>query len=332
MMRIAANSWWALGVLILSGIGVLSLGIGAIDVPVLDVFRALLDPNHAMHVVVGQIRIPRLFAGLLIGSGLGLAGAAMQAIFRNPLADPGLIGVSSGAALGAVLAIVVLPGMLHPSTLSTMAALGGLLATWVVWRAAHVQGLSDSATLVLAGVAVNAFAGAAIGLMTFISNDAQLRNLTVWMLGSLAGISWTQLTILAPTTVLCGLGIWLKSRQIDAYTLGDEESTTLGLNVKVLRRQVVTLSAVLIAVGVSFTGIIGFIGLVVPHLVRFLVGPRHAVLLPGSAMVGAGLLTLSDLFSRTIALPMELPIGVVTSVLGAPFFLFLLRRRIGGGH
>ena len=330
MMSMRRHMWWSLGLILLGLIGLVSMSVGAMGSSLSAAIVALMDPENSLHPVLMHVRLPRILGGLVIGAGLGVAGAAMQAIFRNSLADPGLVGVSSGAALGAVLAIVVLPGLLHPATLSTLAAFGGLLATWAVWGAAHVRGASDSATLVLAGVAINAFAGAAIGLLTFVSNEAQLRNLTVWMLGSLAGLTWAQLALLIPVTLVCAFGIWWHSRLIDAYVLGDEESATLGINVRDLRRRVIALSAVLVAVGVSFTGIIGFVGLVVPHLVRMLSGPRHSGLLIGSAIMGAGLLMLSDLFSRSVAVPMELPIGVVTSAIGAPFFLYLLRRRLHG--
>lgn len=324
---------------------ILSIGWGAIEIPPLEVAAILLDavgiPIGAEiaprdHSVVLAIRLPRALLGLAVGAGLAIAGAAMQGLFRNPLADPGLIGVSTGAALGAV-AVIVLGGALaggldptlRPFFLPLAAFAGGLLVTLIVQRIATRDGVIDIATMLLAGIAINALAGALLGIFTFISDDQQLRELTFWMMGSLAAITWTSLLpaiglILLPTLLLPRL-----ARALNAMLLGEAEAHYLGFDVDRTKRMVIILTALITGAAVAVSGVIGFVGLVTPHLVRLAIGPDHRYLLPASALLGGCLLLLADMAARTVVLPAELPIGIVTACFGGPFFLWLLARRRG---
>jgi iron complex transport system permease protein len=299
---------------------------------------APLPAEHAQDAaVLGVVRAPRVLMATLIGAGLGAAGAAMQGLFRNPLADPGLIGVSAGAALAAVAAIVLgsslfgaASGVLGLWLLPVAAFTGGLGATLLMARLGTVDGVTAVATLLLAGVAVNALAGALTGLLIFMADDREVRDITFWTLGSLAGSRWAQLPVVVllvglPTLALCAL-----ARPLNALLLGEAEAFHLGMRVEAVKRLAVVLAAVAVAAGVAFTGLIGFVGLVVPHLVRLGFGADHRVVLPGAALLGAALLVLADLAARSLATPAELPVGVVTALLGAPFFLWLLRRRASG--
>jgi iron complex transport system permease protein len=303
-----------------------------------EAFRfAPLPLEHARDAaVLGVVRAPRVLMAALVGAGLGAAGAAMQGLFRNPLADPGLIGVSSGAALAAVAAIVLggsvfgaAAGLLGLWMLPLAAFIGGLGATALMARLGSVGGVTSVATLLLAGVAVNALAGALTGMLIFMADDRQVRDITFWTLGSVAGARWAQLPVVAllvglPTIALCAL-----ARPLNALLLGEAEAFHLGTRVEVVKRIAVVLAAIAVAAGVAFTGLIGFVGLVVPHLVRLAFGADHRLVLPGAALLGAALLVLADLLARSLAAPAELPVGVVTALLGAPFFLWLLRRRGG---
>ncbi|NKC29986.1 FecCD family ABC transporter permease [Falsiroseomonas selenitidurans] len=286
--------------------------------------------------ILGVIRAPRVLLAALVGAGLGAAGAAMQGLFRNPLADPGLIGVSAGAALAAVAAIVfgaglfgLAAGALGLWLLPAAAFLGGLGATLLMARLGTIGGVTGVATLLLAGVAVNALAGALTGLLVFTADDRQVRDITFWTLGSLAGARWAQVPVAAALIGLPVLGLVALARPLDALLLGEAEAFHLGQRVEVVKRVAVSLAAIAVAAGVAFTGLIGFVGLVVPHLLRLGFGASHRLVLPGSALLGAALLVLADLAARSLAAPAELPVGVVTALIGAPFFLWLLRRRAG---
>ena len=334
-----------LGVALLAAAMLAGVLLGPAHVSAAGLWATILDalgiaPLPAEHArdaaVLGVIRAPRVLMAALVGAGLGAAGAAMQGLFRNPLADPGLIGVSGGAALAAVGAIV-LSGSLFGAAAGVMglwllpaaAFVGGLGATALMARLGTVQGVAGVATLLLAGVAVNALAGALTGLLVFMADDRQVRDITFWTLGSLAGSRWAQLPVVAvlvglPTLALCAL-----ARPLNALLLGEAEAFHLGIRVEVVKRVALVLAAVAVAAGVAFTGLIGFVGLVVPHLVRLGFGADHRLVMPGAALLGGTLLVLADLLARSLAAPAELPVGVVTALLGAPFFLWLLRSRAG---
>ncbi|MFJ3484708.1 FecCD family ABC transporter permease [Pseudomonas sp. NPDC090202] len=319
----------------------LSLALGPVSLPLLDTLRAgarlLGFPVSGVNLqqaelILGQIRVPRTLLGLAVGAVLALSGVAMQGLFRNPLADPGLVGVSSGAALGAAVAIVAgsslggIPEAIEPYLLSICAFAGGLTVTAIVYRLGRRDGQTSVAIMLLAGVAMTALAGSIIGLFTYLADDATLRTLTFWNLGTLNGASYARLW---PLLVVCVLVIfWLpkRAKALNALLLGESEARHLGIEVEQLKRELVLCIALGVGAAVAAAGLIGFVGLIVPHLVRLLAGPDHRVVLPASALAGASLLLFADVFARLVLAPAELPIGIVTAFLGAPFFLFLLVR------
>ncbi len=332
----------ALALLILAGIGT-----GAVSLSPGQVLAVLAQPlgitlpwdfDVQQQAVVLAIRLPRVILAGLIGAVLAMAGAAMQGLFRNPLADPGLVGVSGGAALATVAAIVGvsrLPGsaadwLSSPFVLPLAAFGGGLATVLVVWRLARRDGRTDVATLLLAGIAVNALTGALIGLLTFTATDAQLRSITFWSLGSLGGATWPVVAGVTPFLAVALVLLPTLARPLNTLLLGEVEATHLGIDVESAKRSVVVLVALAVGAAVSASGIIGFIALVVPHLLRLAAGPDHRRLLPDAALLGAGLLLGADLIARTLASPAELPIGTITAALGAPFFLWLLRGQLRG--
>lgn len=323
----------------------LALGSGAVPVPLgalVSIASSLVSGDALDGVperVFVAIRLPRALMAVLTGAGLGAAGAAMQGLFRNPLADPGLMGVTAGASLAAALMIVLVgdldlgasPGAFRLFLLPCAAFLGALGATLLIWSFARRGGAVRLTTLLLAGIAVNTVAFAGVGFLTSIASDVQLRQLTSWNLGSLNGATWGGVSASAPFVLACVLGLPRMGRALNALALGEEDAGYLGVDVERTKRVVLVLVALGAGATVAFTGTIGFIGLVVPHLVRLAVGPDQRTLLPCSALLGAILLTLADTFSRVLTAPSELPVGVVTALLGAPFFLWLLRaaRRSG---
>lgn len=285
-------------------------------------------------IVVLDIRLPRTLLAMLVGASLALAGAVLQGIFRNPLADPGLVGVSPGAALAAVIWIVFgafAAPYLHTIALAYALPLaafaGGLITTLLLHRVATHDGRTSVANLLFAGIALGALAAAGTGLVVFIASDQQLREFTFWTLGSLGGATWVKTALVLPfAAVLFAGSLWL-ARGLDALALGEAEAFHVGVNVEALKRVAIVIVAAGVGAAVAVSGVIGFVGLIVPHLLRLSAGPAHKQLLIGSALLGAALLTASDVFARTIASPAELPLGVVTALLGAPFFIWLLRQQ-----
>ena len=319
----------------------LSLALGPVSLPLLDTLRAALrligvpingDGLEQAELILGQIRLPRTLLGLAVGGVLALSGVAMQGLFRNPLADPGLVGVSSGASLGAAIAIVGgsafggLPDAFGPYLLSLCAFLGGLGVTALVYRLGRRNGQTSVAVMLLAGIALTALAGSTVGLFTYLADDATLRTLTFWNLGSLNGASYARLWPLLFVTVAVSLWLPRRASALNALLLGESEANHLGVNVEGLKRELVFCTALGVGAAVAAAGMIGFVGLVVPHLVRLLAGPDHRVLLPASVLAGAALLLFADLIARLALAPAEMPIGIVTAFLGAPFFLYLLLR------
>lgn len=319
----------------------LSLALGPVSLPLLDTLRAALrliglpiapDGLEQAELILGQIRLPRTLLGLAVGGVLALSGVAMQGLFRNPLADPGLVGVSGGAALGAAVAIVGgsafggLPESFGPYLLSLCAFLGGLAVTALVYRLGRRNGRTDVATMLLSGLALTALAGSIVGLFTYLADDATLRTLTFWNLGSLNGASYSRLWPLL--LISFGVALWLprRAKALNALLLGESEAGHLGIDVERLKRELVLCTALGVGAAVAAAGMIGFVGLVVPHLVRLLSGPDHRVLLPASLLAGASLLLFADLVARLALAPAELPIGIVTAMIGAPVFLYLLLR------
>jgi len=280
-----------------------------------------------------QVRFPRVVLAVLVGAALGIAGALMQGVFGNPLAEPGVIGVSSGAAVGAAAAVVTGVTVLGGWTLAGAAFVGGLLTTFIVYALSRSGGRTEVVTLVLTGIAVNAAAGAVIGLLMFFTDDDGVRAIAFWNLGSLAQATWPSVAVVAPCLAV-GLGAATAfARRLDLLALGERSARHLGVDVERMRLSLIVVTALLTAGAVAFTGIISFVGLVVPHLIRMVAGPGHRVLLPASALGGALVLVAADLAARTAIDYQELPLGVLTSVVGGPAFFWLLRRtrsRAGG--
>jgi len=272
------------------------------------------------------VRFPRIVMAVAVGAALATAGAVMQAVFGNPLAEPGVVGVSSGAAFGAAIAIAFGGALLGGWTVAVGAFLGGFLATLVVYITARSGGRTEVVTLLLTGVAVTAFAGAGLSFVLFASSNASREQIIFWQLGSLNGSRWADVlivTIVAIPAVAATLGL---SRRYDLLALGERTAQHLGVRVEILRIVSITIVALLTGVAVAFVGIIAFVGLVIPHVIRMAIGPSHRWLLTGSLIGGAALLVWADLVARTIIPSADLPIGLLTSLIGGPFFYWLIRR------
>lgn len=278
------------------------------------------------------VRFPRILMAMAVGAALAVGGALMQAIFGNPLAEPGVVGVSSGAALGASVAIVF--GIQFAgSGVAALAFVGGLLATLLVYAVARVGGRTEVVTLLLTGIAINAFAQAGLAFVLFLADTASREQIVFWQLGSLAGSVWSELAVVAPLLVLGTVVAWVLARQLDVLALGERNARQLGVDVEGLRIIVIVVVALLTAAAVAFAGIIAFVGLVVPHIVRMALGPAHRALIVVSLIGGAALLVWADLLTRTLVSGADLPIGMLTALVGGPFFFGLLyqqRRKSGG--
>ena len=310
--------------------------VGAYAIKPLDVLRVILSvsdqPQH--EAVLWSIRFPRVILAAFLGAGLAVSGAMLQGLFRNPLADPGLIGVTSGAALTAAFTIVLgatlLPGLtqlLGPFTLPLSAFLGSVITTVLIHRLATSNGSTSLAVMLLSGIAVNAVVGAGIGVMTYIATDQQLRTLSFWSLGSLGGANWTSISIVAPCVLMALAFGCRKAPELNLMLLGEAEAAHTGVSSQSLKSWIILLSALAVGALVAFCGMVGFIGLVAPHCIRLIYGPDHRVLLPASALVGAVLVIIADSVARTAFAPAEMPLGILTALLGAPFFLVLLMRQ-----
>ncbi|MBW3128499.1 FecCD family ABC transporter permease [Hymenobacter profundi] len=321
---------------------VISVGAGAMRIAptaLLGIFLAKLGMSTTLgfepqqEAVLWAIRLPRACLGVLVGASLGLAGAAMQGLFRNPLADPGLIGVSAGASLAAVATIVLQATLFQTAgewlglyLLPVAAFVGACGTTLVVYQLSKEGGRAVVSTMLLAGIAINALAGALTGLLTYVATDAQLRSITFWGLGSLGGASWPIILSILPFLVVPLLWLPRLGKQLNLLALGEGPAAHLGLPVASLKRQLIVLSTLAVGTSVAVAGAIGFLGLVVPHLVRLVAGPDHRGVLLGSALGGAAVLTLADTLARTVAAPTELPIGILTALLGTPAFIVILLR------
>lgn len=317
-----------------------SIMTGAADASLGNLFRWLTGTETAEQalslrdrIIILDIRLPRAVLGLLVGAALAVSGAVMQGLFRNPLADPGLVGVSSGASLGAVLIIVLGTSLFGPVfalfgfyTLPVAAFFGGLCTTLLLYRIATRSGQTSVATMLLAGIALAALAGAITGVLIFVADDQQLRDLTFWGLGSLAGASWTKVLAAAPIIILSLMVVPFLSRGLNALTLGEAAAFHMGVPVQRLKNVAIVSVAAATGASVAVSGGIGFVGIVVPHVLRLVIGPDHRFLLPASALLGGTLLIFADMIARTIVPPAELPIGIITAFAGAPFFLWILLR------
>ncbi|UDL95546.1 iron ABC transporter permease [Lichenihabitans sp. PAMC28606] len=329
--------------LLLAGTAIASVGLGAVTISpsrILMVLRAALTRDPALDaahdgLILLDIRIPRTLLGFLVGAALAMSGALLQGLFRNPLADPGLIGVSAGAALAAAAAIVLgdrwIPGLLDGPwavvVLPLAAFGGGLAATSILYGLATRDGRTSVALLLLAGVALGALAGAATGLLVYLSDDRQLRDLTFWSLGSLGGATWGKVATAAMLILPVLVIVPFLARSLNALALGEADAYYLGVPVQRTKRIMIGLVALAVGSSVALAGPIAFIGIVVPHLLRLTAGADHRIVLPASALLGGSLLVGADILARTLAAPAEVPIGILTAAIGAPFFLWLLLTR-----
>ncbi|ADP12484.1 Hemin transport system permease protein [Erwinia sp. Ejp617] len=280
-----------------------------------------------------SIRLPRVLLAMLVGGALALSGCVMQGLFRNPLADPGLLGISSGAALAVAISIVIplsLPGALMLYLPLLAAFIGSLAMTLIIFMLSR-KGASALSRLLLVGIAINALCGAAVGVLSWLSNDQQLRQLSLWGMGSLSQAQWPTVLTCASVVLPCMFLVQRLAQRLNLLQLGDEDAHYLGVDVARTQRYLLVLSALLVASAVAVSGVIGFIGLVVPHLMRFCLGGDHRWLLPSSLLSGAILLLLADTLARTLVAPAEMPVGLLTSLIGGPCFLWLILRQ-GGSH
>lgn len=294
-------------------------------------FTDTLDTNITYNIVM-NIRFPRVLMALMVGAALAISGASLQGICRNPLADPGLLGISGGAAVGAVVVILFASKLSFlafagPYLIPLAAFIGAALATFTVYQLAQVDGEIQIPTFLLAGVAINALSGAMIGGLSYIADDQALRLMTFWMMGSLAGATWSSIAIMAPIMGLTLWAIFRKRHAINLILLGEANARFTGVDVDRVKNQLLWLNAVAVGIAVAFSGIIAFIGLVVPHILRVSSDTNYRYLIINSALLGAMLLTLADLASRMAIAPAEIPIGILTSLIGAPFFIGLLLQQ-----
>lgn len=327
--------------LLVAGI-VVSAITGQLEIQAGQVLGSLLDrigwttslapTDDVVDATLWVVRFPRIAMAIAVGAALAVGGALMQAVFGNPLAEPGVVGVSSGAALGASIAIVF--GIqFSGSGVAALAFVGGLLATLLVYAVARAGGRTEVVTLLLTGIAINAFAQAGLAFVLFLADTASREQIVFWQLGSLAGSLWSEVSIVVPLLVVGVFVALLLARQLDILSLGERNARHLGVDVESLRIIVIVLVALLTAAAVAFAGIIAFVGLVVPHIIRMVLGPAHRGLIWASVVGGAVLMLWADLLTRTLVAGADLPIGMLTALVGGPFFFALLyqqRRRSGG--
>ena len=325
-MRPALVRHLLLMALLLVALTLYATTLGAMRLPLVNL---LPSGDEILRHIWLTIRLPRVLLALLVGAALALSGCVMQGLFRNPLADPGLLGISSGAAL-AMACWLVLP-LSVPALLALympmLAAFIGSLAVMAVIFILSRAGDGSLSRLLLVGIAINALSGALVGVLAWLSNDAQLRQLSLWGMGSLGQAEWPTLLVAASLIIPASITVWRMATRLNLLQLGDEEAHYLGVNVRAIQRLLLLCSAVLVAAAVAISGVIGFIGLVVPHLMRMWLGADHRGLIPGSLLAGAILLLIADTLARTVAAPAEMPVGLLTSLLGAPWFLWLIFLR-----
>jgi iron complex transport system permease protein len=318
----------------------LGVGMGAVVIAPAQAVAILLKSvgintgvafTPTQEAVLMAIRLPRVLLAITIGASLAVSGASMQGLFRNPLADPSLIGISAGASLSAVSAIVLgihtsvaMTGLLGIYALSVITFTGALITAWLVYKLSQSGGKTIISTMLLAGIAINALAGAITGVFTYAASDVQLRSITFWMLGSLGGATWNNLLGILPFTIIPIFVLPTMAKALNAFALGESNAAHLGIRTERVKKTVVVLTALCVGAAVSVAGVISFVGLVVPHIIRLTLGPDHKHLLYLSGVLGAFLLVSADLVSRTAFIPAELPIGILTSLIGAPLFLYMV--------
>ena len=321
--------------MLLPVVALLSLTVGTVSISWVEALRAVVGSSSTTQIdtILFDIRLPRILLAIFVGAVLATTGAVMQGLFRNPLADPSLIGVSSGASVGASLMIVTAGGFIQGGALvglslvSIGAFVGGFTATLLVYRLA-TSGMGTSVTtMLLAGIAIGALAGALNSLLSYFSDNDMLRQISLWQMGNLSGASWLKVSIMGVVTILL-MGLFPRdSRALNALLLGESEARHLGINVQWVKRRLIVLTALGVGVSVAVAGLVGFVGLIMPHIIRLMIGPDHRWLIPASGLAGAVLLVIADSLARVVVIPAELPTGVLTAILGAPFFVVLLLQQ-----
>mgnify|MGYP001164078304 FL=1 len=320
---------------------VANLSIGAVKIEINEIMSILAknigfakDPSTITpnEVVLNSIRLPRILMGLIVGGSLAVCGCCLQALFRNPLADPGLIGVSAGASLGAVIGIYFNTFLMKISsvqaslTISFLAFIFGMVISLLIFKISTKDGKPSVAKMLLCGIAANSLVGAIIAFFTYMSSDSKLRSIAMWGMGNLGESTWEKIIICSVICIVCCIMLFKQAKLLNVFLLGESEAFNLGIKIEKLKKKIIILTSLCVAVCVSFVGPIGFIGLVVPHAVRILIGPNLKSLIPLCFILGSILLTSADLVSRTISMPSEIPIGIITSIIGAPVFVYLLIR------
>ena len=321
--------------MLLPVVALLSLTVGTVSISWVEALRTVVGSSSATQIdtILFDIRLPRILLAIFVGAVLASTGAVMQGLFRNPLADPSLIGVSSGASVGASLMIVTAGGFIQGSALvglslvSIGAFVGGFTATLLVYRLA-TSGMGTSVTtMLLAGIAIGALAGALNSLLSYFSDNDMLRQISLWQMGNLSGASWLKVSIMGVVAILL-MGLFPRdSRALNALLLGESEARHLGINVQRVKRRLIVLTALGVGVSVAVAGLVGFVGLIMPHIIRLMIGPDHRWLIPASGLAGAILLVVADSLARVVVIPAELPTGILTAILGAPFFVALLLQQ-----
>ncbi len=335
LWRHREQQWLAL-FLLLNFVLAVSVGPAVIDFLVLfkSISSLIQSPVEGDYLlsIVNNIRIPRAILAVLIGCALAISGASLQGLCRNPLADPGLLGISSGAAAAAVIGIVFMthwsvPEGIRPYVLPVLAFVGAALTAFVIDKMAQVNGKLQIVTLLLAGIALNALFAAVIGLMSYLADDQSLRLITYWLMGSLGSGSWQNVMIVAPVLMLSTWGIYRKRNELNLLLLGEANAKYIGVKVERVKKDLLWLNALTVGVAVSVSGIIGFVGLVVPHILRITLGSDYRSLLLNAMLLGGSVMLMADLVARMVAAPAEVPIGIITSILGAPVFILLLIKQ-----
>ena len=321
--------------MLLPVVALLSLTVGTVSISWVEALRAVVGSSSTTQIdtILFDIRLPRILLAIFVGAVLATTGAVMQGLFRNPLADPSLIGVSSGASVGASLMIVTAGGFIQGGALvglslvSIGAFVGGFTATLLVYRLA-TSGMGTSVTtMLLAGIAIGALAGALNSLLSYFSDNDMLRQISLWQMGNLSGASWLKVSIMGVVAILL-MGLFPRdSRALNALLLGESEARHLGINVQRVKRRLIVLTALGVGVSVAVAGLVGFVGLIMPHIIRLMIGPDHRWLIPASGLAGAILLVVADSLARVVVIPSELPTGILTAILGAPFFVALLLQQ-----
>jgi len=317
-----------------SAIGTAKVSVGDIfkillsKVPMIKNYVDLADIPSSSVTIIWNIRLPRVLLGALVGASLSIAGAAFQGMFKNPMADPYVIGISSGAALGATIAIVLKVNfiLLGFSGISLFAFIGALATVLIVYNIARIKNKVPITTLLLAGVAVGQFLTAIMSFIMVIS-DRDMVKITYWTLGSLAGKGWEPVLKMTIPAILCMIVICFFARELNILLTGEESAQSLGIDVERIKTYILLLGTFITAISVSVSGIIGFVGLIIPHIVRLIFGPDHRILLPSSALLGSIFMIFADTLARTLISPIEIPVGIITALFGGPFFIYLLRTR-----